>query len=342
MTRKIASALFVSTMLVTPLALAAEVVLKVAHFYPPAGIQQRKVLEPWCEKIKAASSGRMECQIYPSMQLGGTPSQLYQQAADGVADIVWTVPGYTPGRFPSVEVFELPFMTKDAESTSRALWAYYEKFGRKDFAAVHPLALHVHEPGYLHTNKRQIKSVEDIRGLKIRTPTRGSTKMFTALGAAPVSMPMPSLPEAISKGVVDGYILAWEAVRSVKLHELTSYHTETPPNEPGLYTAVFAMVMNKKRYESLPPDLKKIIDEHTGTEFSASIGRAWDEEKSHARQAAIDRGNVFNMISGSELDAFKKVGKQVSLDWIEEMAAKGHPAQEMYDTTRELLRQYSH
>lgn len=342
MTRKMASALFVSAMLATPLAQAAEVVLKVAHFWPPAAISQRKILEPWCEKIKAASSGRMECQIYPSMQLGGTPPQLYQQAADGVADIVWTVPGYTAGRFPSVEVFELPFMAKDAESTSRALWAYYEKFGHKDFAAVYPLAFHVQDPGYIHTNKRQIKGVEDIKGLKIRTPTRVTTKMFTALGATPVSMPMPSLPEALSKGVVDGYILTWESVPSVKLHELTRYHTETDRGQPALYTAVFAMVMNKKRYESLPPDLRKVIDEHSGVEFSASIGRAWDEAGPPARQMAIDRGNVLNMISGAELDAFKKVGGQVSRDWIEEMTAKGHPAQEMYDTARALLRQYGH
>lgn len=339
MTKKMASTLLVSAMLVTPLAQAAEVVLKVAHFWPAAAISQRKVLEPWCEKIKMASSGRMECQIYPSMQLGGTPPQLYQQAADGVADIVWTVPSYTPGRFPSVEVFELPFMTRDGESASRALWAYYEKFGRKDFAAVHPLAFHVQDPGYIHTNKRQIKSQEDLKGLKIRTPTRGTTKMFTALGATPVSMPMPSLPEALSKGVVDGYILTWESVPSVRLHELTRYHTETDPSQEGLYTAVFAMVMNKKRYESLPADLQKIIDEHSGVELSASIGRAWDQAAPPARQVAVERGNVLNVLTGAELDAFKKVGEQVTRDWIEEMTAKGHPAQEMYETARGLLAQ---
>ncbi|AWI81097.1 C4-dicarboxylate ABC transporter [Parazoarcus communis] len=339
MTGKMVSALFASAMLATPLAQAAEVVLKVAHFWPTAAISQRKVLEPWCEKIKAASSGRMECQIYPSMQLGGTPPQLYQQAADGVADIVWTVPGYTAGRFPSVEVFELPFMARDAESTSRALWAYYEKYGRKDFAAVHPLALHVQDPGYIHTNKRQITKVDDLSGLKIRTPTRVTTKMFTALGATPVAMPMPSLPEALSKGVIDGYILTWESVPSVKLHELTRYHTETDASQPALYTAVFAMVMNKKRYESLPSDLKKVIDDNSGVEFSAAIGRAWDEAGPPARQMAVDRGNVLNMLAGSELDAFKKIGEQVSREWIEEMTAKGLPAQEMYDSARALLQE---
>lgn len=339
MKRNMASALFVSTMLAAPLAQAAEVVLKVAHFWPPAAISQRKVLEPWCEKIKAESAGRMECQLYPSMQLGGTPQQLYQQAADGVADIVWTVPGYTPGRFPSVEVFELPFMVKDAQSTSRALWSYYEKFGRKDFAAVHPLAMHVQDPGYIHTNKRQVTRVEDLKGLKIRTPTRASTKFMTALGATPVSMPMPSLPEALSKSVVDGYILTWESIPSVKLQELTRYHTETDAAQPALYTAVFSMVMNKKRYESLPADLKKVIDNNSGADLSAAIGRAWDEAGPPARKLAVERGNTLNMISGAELDAFKKIGEQVSRDWITEMTGKGHPAQEMYDTARALLRE---
>ncbi len=342
MKMKTATALVVSAMCAAPWAHAAEVVLKVAHFWPAAAISQRQVLEPWCEKIKAESAGRMVCQLYPSMQLGGTPQQLYQQAVDGVADIVWTVTGYTPGRFPSVEVFELPFMVRDAESTSRALWEYTRTFSTKDFAAVHPLAFHVQDPGYIHTNKRQVRRVEDLKGLKVRTPTRASTKLFSALGAAPVAMPMPSLPEALSKGVVDGYILTWESVPSVKLHELTRYHTETDAGEAALYTAVFAMVMNKKRYERLPDDLKKVIDENSGAEFSAAIGRAWDEAAPPARKVAVDHGNTLNMLSGAELEEFKAVGAQVSAEWVQEMTAKGHPAQQMYDTARALMQQQAH
>src|SRR5574344_1828241 len=91
------------------------VILKVAHFWPPTALSQQKVLEPWCAKIAQESNNQMQCQIYPAMQLGGTPPQLIQQAMDGVADIVWTLPGYTAGRFPAVEVMELPFLTKDAE-----------------------------------------------------------------------------------------------------------------------------------------------------------------------------------------------------------------------------------
>nr|HQV16477.1 C4-dicarboxylate ABC transporter [Denitromonas sp.] len=132
------------------------IILKVAHFWPPTAMSQQKVLEPWCAKIEQESAGRMKCQIYPAMQLGGTPPQLIQQAQDGVADIVWTLPGYTAGRFPSMEVFELPFMTNRAEPASRAAWQYYEQFGKEDFANVKPLAFHVHDEGYVHNNKHPI------------------------------------------------------------------------------------------------------------------------------------------------------------------------------------------
>ena len=120
------------------------IILKVAHFWPPTAMSQQKVLEPWCAKIEQESAGRMKCQIYPAMQLGGTPPQLIQQVQDGVADIVWTLPGYTAGRYPSMEVFELPFMTNRAEPASRAAWHYYEQFGKEDFANPFFIA---HAPG---------------------------------------------------------------------------------------------------------------------------------------------------------------------------------------------------
>ena len=99
-------------------AAAQEITLKVSHFWPPAAMPPSKFLVPWCDKIAAESGNRMKCQIFPAMQLGGTPPQLFDQARDGIADIVWTLPGYTAGRFPIMEVFELPFMTYSAESAS--------------------------------------------------------------------------------------------------------------------------------------------------------------------------------------------------------------------------------
>ncbi len=326
--------------LAAPAAHAEEIILKVAHFWPSTALSHQKVLLPWCDKIAQESANRLKCQIYPAMQLGGTPPQLIQQAADGVADIVWTLPGYSAGRFPSVEVFELPFMSRKAEPTSRALWEYAEKFAQKDFALVKPLAFHVHDEGYIHGNKRPIATMADFRGQKMRAPTRLTNKMLAAFGASPVAMPLPAVTESMSKGVIDGYVLPWEVIPPVKLHELTKYHSETDRSEPALYTAVFTIAMNKAKYASLPDDLKKVIDNNSGADFSAAIGRVWDESAPAARQKAVERGNQFNTIPASELVSWRKVGDQIATEWVSEMDAKGYPGKDMLDSARNLIDKY--
>lgn len=336
----LAAALGLATVFAAPLANAQEIILKVAHFWPSTALSHQKVLLPWCDKIAQESANRLKCQIYPAMQLGGTPPQLIQQAADGVADIVWTLPGYTAGRFPSVEVFELPFMSRSAESSSRALWEYAEQFAQKDFAMVKPLAFHVHDNGYVH-GKKPINTMADFRGTKMRAPTRLTNKMLAAFGAAPVAMPLPAVTESMSKGVIDGYVLPWEVIPTVKLHELTKFHSETDPAEPALYTAVFTIAMNKAKYNSLPDDLKKVIDANSGADFSAMIGKVWDESAPAARQHAVDRGNVFNTIPASELASWRKVGDTLAAEWVQEMNGKGYPGQDMLDSAKRLIEQYS-
>lgn len=336
----LAAALGLAAVFAAPLANAQEIILKVAHFWPSTALSHQKVLLPWCDKIAQESANRLKCQIYPAMQLGGTPPQLIQQAADGVADIVWTLPGYTAGRFPSVEVFELPFMSRSAESSSRALWEYAEQFAQKDFAMVKPLAFHVHDNGYVH-GKKPINTMADFRGTKMRAPTRLTNKMLAAFGAAPVAMPLPAVTESMSKGVIDGYVLPWEVIPTVKLHELTKFHSETDPAEPALYTAVFTIAMNKAKYNSLPDDLKKVIDANSGADFSAMIGKVWDESAPAARQHAVDRGNVFNTIPASELASWRKVGDTLAAEWVQEMNGKGYPGQDMLDSAKRLIEQYS-
>ena len=316
---------------------ADPIILKVAHFWPPTAMSQQKVLEPWCAKIEKDSAGRMKCQIYPAMQLGGTPPQLIQQVQDGVADIVWTLPGYTAGRYPSMEVFELPFMTNRAEPASRAAWEYYERFGKEDFAKVKPLAFHVHDEGYVHNNKHPITKLGDFRGLKMRAPTRLTNKMIAAFGATPVAMPLPAVAEAVSKGVVDGYVLPWEVIPAVKLHEMTRFHSETDKSQPSLYTALFIVAMNPAKYESLPADLKKVIDANSGADFSASIGKVWDISAPPAREKAVERGNQFDTIPAAELIKWRRITDKLAASWVKEMDAKGYQGQAMLDTAKALI-----
>ena len=189
-------------------AAAQEITLKVHHFWPPGAMPPSKLLVPWCDRIAKDSGNRLKCQIYPAMQLGGAPPQLIDQVKDGVADIVWTLPGYTAGRFPLMEVFELPFMSASAEATSQAAWEYFDKHARKEFPGIHMLVVNVHDNGFVHARERQVKTMADFKGLKVRAPTRQTNKLLGALGATPVAMPLPALADALSKGVVNGYLLS--------------------------------------------------------------------------------------------------------------------------------------
>ena len=321
-------------------AAAQEVTLKVHHFWAPTAMGPSTILVPWCDKIAKESNNRMKCQIYPAMQLGGAPPQLIDQVKDGVADIVWTLPGYTAGRFPMMEVFELPFMSTSAEATSQAAWDYYTQFGNKEFPGIKALAIHVHDNGYIHTVNKQVKVMADFKGLKMRAPTRQTNKMLGALGATPVAMPLPALGDALSKGVVDGYLLPWEVIPSIKAHEFTKFESETDPKARALYTAVFIFAMNQAKYDSLPPDLKKVIDANSGASLSKAIGAQWDASAPPARKVAADRGNTFYVIPASELENWQKATANLPDDWVKDVAAKGQDGKVLLQAAKDLIKKY--
>ena len=319
----------------------APVTLKVHHFLPPGSTTHAKLLVPWCERIEKESAGRLKCQLYPSMQLGGTAPQLFDQARDGIADVVWTLPGYTAGRFPRMEVFELPFVIGDAEAASKAAWEFYEKHARDEFREVRPLAVHVHDAGYLHTREKQVRTLADFRGLKLRAPTRQTNRLLAALGATPVSMPVTALADAMSKGVIDGAVIPWEVVPAVKVQEIARYHTETDANMPAMYTAVFLLAMNRKTYDGLPPDLRAVIDRNSGLGLSGQAGRLWDEQKAPARRLALDRGNTVYVVPAAELVQWQKAAQPVLVDWVRDMGKRGIDGDALLADARALIARYS-
>ena len=321
-------------------AISQDVTLKVHHFWTPTAMGPSTLLIPWCDKIAKESANRMKCQIYPSMQLGGTPPQLIDQVKDGVADIVWTLPGYTAGRFPLMEVFELPFMSANATATSQAAWDYFTQVGNKEFPGIKALAIHVHDNGYVHTVKQQVKTMADFKGMKMRAPTRQTNKMLAALGATPVAMPLPALADALSKGVIDGYLLPWEVIPSIKAHELTKYESETDPKSRSLYTAVFIFAMNQAKYDSLPADLKRIIDENSGATLSKAMGVQWDASAPPGRKQAADRGNVFYTIPASELATWEKATAHLPDEWVKDVSAKGNDGRALLQNAKELIKKY--
>ena len=318
---------------------AQEVTLKVHFFLPPTSYANTLFIQPWCDKIAKESNNRMKCQSYPSMQLGGTPPQLFEQVRDGVADVIWTLPGYTAGRFPTVEAFELPFMMKSPEATSKALWDYVQQNGQNEFKDVHPLAFHVHGPGVFHMTSKPVKTMADLRGLKLRAPTRLTNKFIAMLGATPVGMPVPQVGDALSKGVIDGAVVPYEVVPSVKIQELVKYHSETDPAEAAFYTSTFIFAMNKAKYESLPPDLKKVIDANSGQALSGQIGKAFVQADAEGKK--LTTGNTTNVIPAAELANWKKLGDKLAADWIKEMDGKGLPGARLLDDAKALIAKHA-
>ncbi|MEO0371648.1 MAG: TRAP transporter substrate-binding protein [Pseudomonadota bacterium] len=320
-------------------ALAQEVTLKMHQFLPPQANVPNLILVPWAERVMAASDGRIQIDHFPSMQLGGKPPELASQVVDGVADIIWTVAGYTPGRFPQLEVFELPFMMTNAEDTSRAYWEYADaNMMDADFKDMKILGVWVHGPGVIHSNK-PVESVSDLNGMKVRGPTRVITGMLGELGATPVGMPVPAMPEALSKGVIDAGVIPWEVTAALKVPELVKNHT-TFGDEP-LYTAAFIFAMNKDKWEALPDDLKAIIDAESGADFSALAGKTMQDSDGPARKLAEDAGNNIIDLTPDQIAEWKAAAGNVEANWIAEMNEKGFDGQALVDQAKGLITEKS-
>jgi len=317
------------------------VTLKFHTFMSPASNVWLHIHKMWMAKVEKESGGRIKFEGYPAMQLGGSPAQLYDQARDGVVDIAWTIPGMTPGRFPRTEVFELPFMTNDAEGASKATWEYLQSMAPDEFKGVHVLAFHTHGRGLLHTKGKQIKNVTDMRGLKLRGSTRLVTKLLGAAGASPVGMPLPQITDALSKGVIDGCALPWEVIPSVKVDELAQFHSEFPSSGPALYNTTFAMVMNQTKYDSLPADLKKVIDDNSGLATSALFGKIQQDFDPISKKLAIDRGGVVYTFTEAETAEFIKLTSSIASEWTQEMNKRGFDGAKLLEGAKTLIAKYN-
>jgi TRAP-type transport system periplasmic protein len=317
------------------------VTLKFHTFMAPQSNVWLNMHKAWMAKVEQESGGRIKFEGYPAMQLGGTPVQLYDQARDGVVDVVWTLPGNTAGRFPRVEVFELPFIMTNAEATSKAYWEYFQTVAADEFKDVQVLALQVHGPGVIHTAEKPVKSVADMKGLKMRAPTRVVTKLLASLGATPVGMPLPGIPDALSKGTIQGAVIPWEVVPSVKVQELTKFHAEFDPAGGALYTTTFVMAMNKAKYNSLPADLKKIIDNNSGMATSGWLGKTQAAGDAAGRKTASDRGNTIFTVGKEEAQQFRRASRLVEVEWVEDMKKRGFDGQKLLDTARSLIEKHT-
>ena len=334
MTKFTYTAAAIAALVSTPVA-AQEVTLRMHQFLPAQATVPSQILDVWADQVEEASGGRIEIQRFPAMQLGGTPPQLIDQVIDGTADIVWTVAGYTPGRFPRTEVFELPFMMTDAEATSRAYWQLAEEtMMDADFADFVPLGLWVHGPGVIHSSD-PVESVDDLDGMTLRAPSRMTNMLFSELGATTIGMPVPAVPEALSQGVIEATVIPWEVTASLRVPELVENHTEF--GDASLYTVTFIFAMNQDAYDAMPADLQAIIDENSGLELSGFAGRVMQDYDAPAREAAEDRGNYIITLDDASVEEWRAASASIADSWLAEAEAAGIDGDALLARAQELI-----
>ncbi|MDH3318434.1 MAG: TRAP transporter substrate-binding protein [Betaproteobacteria bacterium] len=316
--------------------------LKLHHFLPPKAPAHTKMLAPWAYDVEKASGGKVKIELFPAMSLGGKPPELINQVRDGVVDIVWTVNGYTAGLFPRSEVFELPFVhTNNATATNLAMREMFNNGAiSEEFNSVKVMFLHVHAGQGIQMAEKEVHKPDDLKGLKMRIPTRTGAWIIEALGAAPAAMPVPALPQALAKKVVDGALIPWEIIPPLKLQDVTKVQVEGP-NRERFGTTTFQVSMNKNTWAKLPPDVQKAFNRNNGEARVRAVGKVWTDSEIGGIAVAVKAGNKHIKLTNAELKLFKDQLEPVVQRWIDEVKGKGIDGGALVDQARALIAKYS-
>jgi TRAP-type C4-dicarboxylate transport system substrate-binding protein len=319
---------------------AADYKIKIQVQTPAAAPVNKFLLVPFAKKVEEESGGRIDVQVFHSMGLGGRPPQVFDQTKDGIAEIGWTLPGYSGGRFPLTTVFELPFMVTTGDATTQAFQEFAEKRLMDEYKDVHPLLFHTAARFKIHMVKSPITKVSDFNGRKVRATNRAMGDFLKLLGATPVHMPVPAVPQALSKKVVEGAVLPWEIVIPFKIQELAPYHSLIEGRN-GFIAATFLMAMNKKAYNELPADLKAVIDRNSGMNTAKWIGKVYDDVEGKFRAIAEKRGNTFTVIPPAEVAKMQAAAERVQQAWVADVTEKGHDGQALLAEAKATIAKYT-
>ncbi len=314
-----------------PAQAADAVKLTYSCFFPATHIQS-KLAEAWCKEVEKRTNGKVEVEYYPGQTLTKA-KQCYDGVVQGLSDVGFSVLAYTRGRFPIMEVVDLPLGYKSGVAATTVANSVYEKFKDKALTDTKVMYLHAHGPGLLHTKGKEVKKLEDMKGLKIRGHGT-SSKVVKALGGTPVAMPMPETYQAIQKGVVDGAVYPVEANKGWKLGEVIDSLTQ---DFSAAYTTTFFVVMNKDKWNELPDDVKKTIEE-INKEWIEKHGEAWDSSDEEGYAFLKEQNKKVIPLDPEESERWAEAVKPVLDQYVKDMKAKNLPGQEALDTALETLK----
>lgn len=309
----------------------AAVELKMSHFMPTKHAQHR-VMEAWAHEMEEATGGKMKITIFPGGALGKPPHQ-YDNAVKGITDIAFGLHSYTAGRFPLTSVMELPFLVPSGEIGATVLWDLYGKYLKDEFKDVKVLWMFMHGPGQIFTTKKPIKTLADLKGLKMRSPGPIMSDVIKRLGAVPVTMPITQVYTALERGTIDGVCGPWEIMPPFRFYEQCRYATIA-----DVYSMTFFVVMNKAKYESLPPDIKGVLDDHIGKPMSIEAGKAYDNADAPGRKLALDKGMEVYTLPEAERQKWIQATLPVIDEWIVQMESKGLPGKEVREYSLDAIR----
>ncbi len=296
----------------------ASEVLKLAHFVPPAHIVTKAVVEPLANGVSAATNGELTIQVYPGGELGKGPVEQYVRALQGVADITWGLEGYTSSQFPKTMISELPGVVGNMPGY-QMIWNAYDKYLKDEFPGTKPLALWVSEPNVFIMKDHDIRTPDDVKGLKIRVSGSAQAKVIEALGATPVQMPAPEMYNALQTGLIDGIVTGSSAILDFKLNEVANSYTIGAP----LGTVGFYLVMNEARYEGLSDAFRKAIDDNSGVGLSKSGEETWNARGAEAIAAVkASSANTVIDLSSDEAAAFGALTLPVTDAIVKELGAE--------------------
>lgn len=303
---------------------------------PPMAAPNRVAFSAWIKAIEKKTNGRIRIKLYPSQTLFKA-RDAYDAVSNGIADIGWAAFSFTPGRFPSYSVMELPFLCPNTFVGSHALEDLYKIFPemRAELRNVHLLNLWVSTPYEIHTVKKLVRTPADMNGMKLVTQP-GASAAVEGSGGIPVTMPYPNFYQALEKGVADGCVMGYGAFKAFKIYELTKYHTNA-----HLASLTFWLAMNKNSWNKIPKDLQTTFTEVTTAMFPDVLSRAVDQEVNEAKEIIKKRGQVMIDLQPEELAKWKATGKPAQDKWVKDMEAKGLPGQKMLDEALRLVDKYS-
>lgn len=330
------TAIALTTLACTAGPVLAETELTVSHYLPPVHGIHTDFLKPWTEAVAECSGGELAFEISGAGTQLGNVARQQEQVLAGVADLAVGLHGIPRGRFPRTSLIDMPFLTDDAGAASYAMWKVFPDYLAEEYRGMKVLALFAHNGGLVHTNGTAVETMEDLEGLRIRTPSPAVSEMLTFLGADPQGLPPGEVYENIQRGVIDGTVFPWDPVKSFGLNEVLTHHLDA-----GVYTVSFFFVMNENSYNQLSDEAKACIDENSSEELVGKFGDWWDAWDAPGRAEAEEAGHSITTLSDEERERWREALAPMQQKYLEQVESEGvDNAEEIYSALQDAIAEY--